>query len=865
MSTAPRIQSARIVATLVMLVVILSGEAALAAGSSPPVDFAKHIHPLFQSTCYECHGPEKQKGNLRLDSRSAALKGGKSGKAIVPHDPAKSLLLERVLSKDDDERMPAKHDPLSGQQIALLRTWIEQGAHWPDSLAGVNVETGAHWAYVKPVRPQIPKISNPGWAKNGIDYFIAARLEKEGLRPSPEAAKETLIRRVTLDLTGLPPTPAEIDAFLADQSPDAYEKVVDRLLRSPAYGERWARPWLDLARYADTNGYEADKRRTIWKYRDWVINALNADMPFDRFTVEQIAGDMLPAPSGAEGPSPTIDQRIATGFHRNTMTNEEGGVDKAEQRWLVLIDRVDTTASVWLGSTLACAQCHDHKFDPFTTKDFYSFLAFWEKGDETQLKLPTAEQEKAAKELSAELVRAERGLKRRTSELDEAQSKWESESIERFATTAPTTKPATSAPALPSDVVAALRSPVASRTGAQKKLLAEHFRSRDPEFKKLTAQVAELKAKQKSLDTAIVSTLVLQEKATPEPPRTFIRIRGAYLSKGDEVTANTPAFLPPLAPGEAPNRLALAKWLVSPENPLTARVTVNRFWQEIFGHGIVETAEDFGTQGDRPTHPELLDYLATQFVNPTFSRDRQGSAPHPWSMKAIHRLIVTSATYRQSSRVTPALMEKDPYNHLYARGPRFRMEAEMIRDNALAASGLLVEKVGGPSVMPYQPDGIWNLPYNADKWANAKGDDQYRRGLYTFWRRTAPYPTFATLDATSREYCTVRRVRTNTPLQALNLLNDPAFFEAAKALATRTLKEAPDTTEGRIDYALRLTTARHSTPAERSRLASLYDQQLAQFQKDPESAKQVADTPERAAWTMVCNVLLNLDETLTKE
>jgi mono/diheme cytochrome c family protein len=845
MSTAPKSPPARVVATLCALAVILTGEAALAAGSSSPVDFAKDIHPLLQSTCYECHGPDKQKGNLRLDSRSAALKGGKSGKAIVPHDPAKSLLLSRVLSKDDDERMPAKHDPLSDGQIALLRTWIEQGAHWPDSLAGATVETGTHWAYIKPVPPQLPKISNPAWARNGIDRFIAARLEKEGLRPSPEAPKETLIRRATFDLTGLPPTPQEIDAFLADKSPDAYEKVIDRLLASPAYGERWARPWLDLARYADTNGYEADKRRTIWKYRDWVINALNADMPFDQFTVEQIAGDMLP--------SPTVNQRIATGFHRNTMTNEEGGVDKAEQRWLVLIDRVDTTASVWLGSTLACAQCHNHKFDPFTTKDFYSFLAFWEKGDETQLKLPTPDQDKTAKQLAADLAQTEQALKRRTSELDDAQLEWESESIARFVTTAPSTKPTTTAPALPSNILTALRSPLASRTAAQKKLLADHFRSQDPEYKKLTAAVADLKAKQKSLDTSIVSTLVLQEKPTAEPPKTFIRIRGAYLSKGDEVTANTPAFLPPLSPGESPNRLALAKWLISPDNPLTARVAVNRFWEAFFGHGIVETSEDFGTQGDRPTHPELLDYLATQFVQ------------HKWSMKAIHRLIVTSATYRQSSKVTPALLEKDPYNRLYARGSRFRMEAEMIRDNALAASGLLVEKVGGPSVMPYQPDGIWNLPYNADKWTNATDDGRYRRGLYTFWRRTAPYPSFVTLDAASREYCTVRRVRTNTPLQALNLLNDPAFFEAAKALATRTLKEAPDTTDGRIDYAVRLTTARHPTPAERTRLAALYTQQLAQFQQSPESAKQIADTPDQAAWAMLCNVLLNLDETLTKE
>jgi hypothetical protein len=553
---------------------------------------------------------------------------------------------------------------------------------------------------------------------------------------------------------------------------------------------------------------------------------------------------MLPAPSGAERPNPTIDQRIATGFHRNTMTNEEGGVDKAEQRWLVLIDRVDTTGSVWLGSTIACAQCHNHKFDPFTTKDFYSFLAFWEKGDETQLKLPTAEQEKSAKDLASQLAQAEQDVQRRTLELDAAQSAWESKWT---ATIRPT-----SGPAVPAGILAILQTPAEQRTAAQKKSLTDHFRAQDPDFKKLSAQLANLKAKQKSLDAAIVSTLVLQEKNTPEPPKTFTRIRGAYLSKGEEVTANTPSFLPPLAPGETPSRLALARWLVSPDNPLTARVTVNRFWEALFGRGIVETPEDFGTQGEKPTHPELLDYLATQFVE------------KKWSMKAIHRLIVTSATYRQSSKVTPALLEKDPYNRLYGRGPRFRMEAEMIRDAALAASGLLVQKVGGPSVMPYQPDGIWNLPYNADKWISATGDDRHRRGLYTFWRRTAPYPTFMTLDAASREYCTIRRVRTNTPLQALNLLNDPAFFEAATALAARVQKEA-STPATRIDLAFRLTTARTPTHTERTRLTTLYAQQLEQFQQSPEATKQIADTPESAALTLLCNTLLNLDETLTKE
>ncbi len=999
---------------------VLAAFGAAASEIPDKIDFVKHVQPIFAASCNKCHGPEKQKGELRLDSKTLAMKGGQTGKLIIPNNSKESLLIQRVLGVGEDPRMPMKAEPLKPVEIGILKAWIDQGAVWPDSASVADAKIEKHWAYVKPNRPVVAKASNPNWVRNPIDNFVIARLDKEGLKPSAEASQETLLRRVTLDLTGLPPTPAEIDAFLADKSKDAYEKVVDRLLASPRFGERWARQWLDLARYADSNGYEKDNRRQMWMYRDWVIGALNRDLPYDQFSIEQIAGDMIP---GA-----TPDQKIATGFHRNTMTNEEGGVDPAEARYEVVVDRVNTTGAVWLGTTMACCQCHNHKYDPFTQKDFYGMYAFWENCDEPAFKRPSPEQETKRKEIETQIASLEASLKQDTPELAAAQAEWEKTAgvvswtpldpeslkseygatltkgadgivtpsgtnpdkdsyvvvaktkvsgitglrlellpenggtcgrpgngnfvlteikLKNNAGTNPqqivlrngvadfsqqdwpvansvdgksetgwaispelnkphtavweTAKPIThpgettltitleqlsphaqhnigrfrlsvtsdknpSLQSMPEAVKAALAVAADKRTPEQKKAIGEYFRATAPQQKEITSKIAQLK---KSLDVGnMPTTLVFQERASKDRPKAPIRIRGNFLNPGEVVQANTPGVLNPLPAGEPVNRMALAKWLVSPENPLAARVHVNRIWEQYFGRGIVETMEDFGSQGERPNNAELLDWLATEFMQPT-----EGPIKTAWSQKALHRLIVTSAAYRQVSKVTPALIEKDPYNKLLARAPRFRLEAEMIRDCSLAISGQLSTKMGGPSVFPLQPEGIWNIPYSGDRWTTSAGEDRNRRGIYTFWRRSAPYPSMVTFDAPSREFCTVRRVRTNTPMQALTTLNDPAFFEAAKALARRMIGEGGAEAKARVTLGFRLCTARMPKQLEIDKLLSLYTQNVEKFRTDAAAGKavlkgeKVADPeiPELAALTLVSNVLLNLDETLTKE
>jgi hypothetical protein len=745
------------------------------------VDFFRDVQPIFKASCYGCHGPEQQVAGLRLDSRAAFFKGGASGKTLLPGHAKDSLLQTKCEGTAKGLRMPPNAAPLSREAAETIRLWIDQGADWPEKPSS---GPGNHWAYAPVKRPPVPAVKGKAWVRNPIDAFVLARLEREGLKPSPDAPKAVLLRRLSLDLTGLPPTVAEVDAFLADPRPDAYERVVDRLLASPHFGERWARPWLDLARYADTNGYEKDGRRSVWMYRDWVIGALNRNVPFDEFTIEQIAGDMLPRP--------TLSQRIATGFHRNTLLNEEGGVDRDEQRWLTLVDRVGTTATVWLGSTLACAQCHDHKYDPFTQADFYKFLAFFETADEPALKVPSPGQKAQQKSLEAEIAR----LKARA------------------------------------------ESPALSKADAAV----------------VKARVPVLEERLNNLP--IPTTLVMEERPGAGTPSTYLRVKGSFLNKAEKVTADIPSFLPPRTAGEPRSRLGLAKWLVDRRNPLTARVAVNRFWEALFGRGIVATSEDFGTRAEPPTHPDLLDWLASEFRE-------------DWDVKALIRRVVTSSTYRQSSKGTPPLQERDPENRLLARGPRFRMEAEMIRDVALAASGLLSPKIGGPSVFPPQPDGIWNVPYSGDEWVTSAGEDRYRRGLYTFLRRSAPYPSFLTFDATSREFCTVRRGRTDTPLQALTTLNDEAFFEAARALARRMAKEGGADARSRLSYGFRRCVSRRPSARELARLEALYRQYLAQYARDPEAAKGVCGSDEgNAEWaarTMAGNVLLNLDETLTKE
>jgi mono/diheme cytochrome c family protein len=838
-----------------LLVAISAGAAELPQlppAAAVKVDFARDVEPIFSSRCYECHGEKKSKSGLRLDDKTRALRGGDSGKPIfISGQSAQSQLILRVAGLvKPDEIMPAQGERLTSQQIGLLEAWIDQGASWPEAAKK------PHWAYVKPVRPALPKVQHSRWPRDPIDNFILARLEKEKLAPSGEADRAALIRRVSLDLTGLPPTIDEVDAFVADRSKDAYEKLVDRLLASPHFGEKWARLWLDLARYADSHGYEKDPPRSMWPYRDWVINAFNANMPFDQFTIEQIAGDMLP--------KATQEQRIASGFHRNTMINTEGGVDAEQSRVETIVDRVNTTATVWLGSTLGCAQCHSHKYDPFTQQEYYQFFAFFNNADEPKLELPSAEQVARLKQLSEDVPKLEADFKKAAPELSAAQAAWETKTTHDLAraaiSTNATDKPSAAAD-IPSNIVKNLKVPASARTTQERDEISDYFRSQAAELKTVRDQLAEARKAKEDLEAAIPSTLVMKERA--EPRETHVMIRGNFLNTAEKVSPGVPAFLPPLPKGEPANRLTLARWLVSPENPLTARVTMNRFWEQIFGRGLVETLEDFGTQGERPTHPELLDWLATEFMR------------QDWNMKAMLRLMVTSATYRQSSRSTPELIERDPYNRLYARGPRFRVPAETIRDIALEASGLLSPKMGGPSVFPYQPDGIWTQIYSGDQWVTSKGEDKYRRGIYTFWRRTSTYPAYISFDAPSRELICPRRQRSNTPLQALTTLNDPAFVEAAQALARRVMKQSKGNVEADAAYAFRLCVARAPQSKETKRLVALYEQELAQFKEHPAAAQKMAtgelgQTPEGAsveklaAWTVVANVLLNLDETITK-
>ena len=737
----------------------------LAAPTTPQaqkVDFAKEILPILRANCFPCHGQDIQMAGLRFDTREGLLKGGASGKVIVPKDSAKSLLMARVLGSDGKTRMPMGFAPLPQAKTDLIKRWIDEGAD-------VGEEPALHWAYVAPKRPPLPSIKDP-WIRSEIDAFVIEKMRANGLRPNPAAPRETLIRRVSLDLTGLPPTLAQIDAFLADKGADAYAKLVDRLLASPRYGEHMAAKWLDLARYADTNGYEKDERRTMWPYRDWVIDAFNRDMPYNRFTELQIAGDLVPG-AGIEG-------KIATGFQRNTMFNAEGGVDKEEQRWLTLVDRVATTGTVWLGTTLGCAQCHDHKFDPISTKEFYQFLAYYDNSDEPTLELPSAEADKRRETLSAQIAQTE---------------------------------------------AAAL----------------------DEEGKKKLAAL-----KQELANTHGPTTLVLAEK--DGLAQTPMRIKGTYLAKGPIVDAGVPAVFPPLPAGAPNNRLGLAKWIANDANPVTARVMVNRLWERVFGLGLVAISEDFGSQTSPPTHPELLDWMSTEFM-------RDG-----WSIKRAVRRIVMSATYQQSARATADKIAADADNRWLSRGPRFRMEAEVVRDSALSAAGLLSAKIGGPSVFPDQPEGIWSSPYSGDKWSPSSGEDRWRRGVYTFLKRTAPYPMFLVFDTTSRETCTVRRDRTNTPLQALATLNDTVFVEAAKALAARMETEAPAGAGGKVTFGFRLATSRKPLAAEVRSLVRLFTEQLRRYAKDPDAAKALAGSPEHAAWTVVANVLLNLDEALTK-
>jgi hypothetical protein len=836
------------------------------------VDFKREIQPILEQRCTECHGEKKQKAGVRLDRKAFAFAPTDSGKpAITVGRSGESLLWQRITTTNTDEIMPPKGEPLTAAQVTMIQKWIDEGAVWPDD---GGVPQKKHWAYEKPVRPPVPAVKGPKSAvKNPIDAFVLERLQQEKLKPAPEADRATLVRRVSLDLTGLPPSMAEVNAFLADKSKDAYEKVLDRLLASPHFGERWARPWLDMARYADTQGYEKDNRRTMWPWRDWVISALNQNKPFDQFTIEQIAGDLLP--------DATQEQKVATGFHRNTMTNTEGGTDDEEFRHEAVVDRVNTTFSTWMATTINCSQCHNHKYDPLTMKEYYQVYAFLnqtadsDKEDErpTLKVFKPGEKEELASRREA-LKNAEARWKAATStpELTNAFLAWQEKTLAEL-TNAPgtnvTAKAKKDAKFSNEDLRKLLATAPDQRDKDQRTKLKEHFEGVAPELKEPREALAAARAAEKKFNDAIPIVSVLEE--LPKPRETHMLMRGSFLTKGERVLPGVPAVMSPLPPSSGTNRLAFARWLVDTNNPLTARVMMNRFWEQIFGVGIVETSEDFGTQGEPPSHPKLLDWLACEFMESSGAQDQS-----PWDIKRMLRLIVTSATYRQSSKVTPELLQRDPYNRLLARGTRRRLEAEMVRDQALAVSGLLSRKLGGAPVMPPQPDGVWQVVYSGDKWETSKGEDKYRRGLYTFWRRTSPYPSMVSFDAPSGEFCVVRRTRSNTPLQALTLLNDPVYLECAQTLAKRMLSEGGTTAEQRAGYGLRACLAREPKKGEAQKLAALAAKQLARYQEDPESAakfmksvgteaKEKSEAAELAAWTIVANVLLNLDEFVMKQ
>jgi mono/diheme cytochrome c family protein len=1037
------------------------------------VDFIKDIQPIFTNSCFECHGPEKQKGGLRLDQKTAALKGGDTGPLLVPGKSSESLLIQAVTgTKEDLAQMPKKRKPLTDEQIGLLRAWIDQGVEWPDTAVAKGKDWAKHWAFKPPLRPQIPAVKNTRWVRNPLDNFVLARLEQEGLTPSPEADKLTLLRRVSLDLTGLPPSIAEADAFLADKSPAAYEKQVERLLASPHYGERWGRQWLDAARYADSDGFEKDKMRFVWFYRDWVVNALNRDLPYDQFIIEQIAGDQLP--------NATQDNIIATGFLRNSMINEEGGADPEQFRMDALFDRMDCIGKSVLGLTIQCAQCHDHKFDPLKQEEYYRLFAFLNNDHEGQPIVYTPEEQMKVANLMRQMRDLEEGLRHTVPDWQDRMAKWEESvrsnqpewvilrptvedistggqrylpqddgsfiargyaptkhTVKLFATndlegiTAfrlelltdpnlpaggpgrsfkgtcaltefkveamdpqnPTNKvhvkfskatadfeqpeslletnfydktenrrvtgPASFAidaddntawgidagpgrrnqerkavfqcatnvgfangtilvislvqdhggwnsddlmnnnlgrfrisvttntspiaadplPKRARDILAILRE---RRSPAQVAALFSCWRSTVADFKHTNDKIEALWKEWPAATTAL--SLLARET----PRETHLLKRGDWLKPQQMAAAGVPSFLHSLPDGEPQrrSRMALAKWLVDKRSPTTARVLVNRLWQAYFGIGLVSTPEDFGMQSEPPSHPELLDWLACEFMDPTTKptldvRLETLDSRKPWSQKHIHRLIVTSAAYRQSSKITPEAYTKDPYNRLLARGPRVRVEAESVRDIALSASGLLNEKLGGPAIFSPAPDFLFQPPtsYAPFPWKEETGPDRYRRAFYTFRRRSTPYPVLQLFDAPNGDFSCVRRMRSNTPLQALASLNEIVFVECAQALARKTLEEGGESDSDRIIYAFRRALVRPPTADEETELLDLLEKQKVRLAEGWVNANEIAtgknevakDLPkgvtptQLAAYTVVSRVLLNLDETITKE
>jgi hypothetical protein len=826
------------------------------------VDFARDVEPIFHERCYMCHGSAVQMNGLRLDRKADALRGSLAGPVIVPGNSADSKLLQRVLSDQEGVRMPPAGEPLAGSQIDALRAWIDAGAEWPERAAPPELsaeDKSRHWSYRPVQRLAAPEVQQQSWPRNAIDRFVLAKLESEAVKPSPEADRVTLLRRAYFDLIGLPPTPEEVDRFLADQRPDAYERLVDELLHSPHYGEKQAIHWLDAARYADSDGYERDPFRPYaWRWRDWVIRALNEDKPFDRFTVEQIAGDLLPGAA--------VEQRVATGFLRNGVKNREAGVKSEEKRFEEVIDRISTIGTVWMGLTVGCAQCHDHKYDAISQQEFYQFYALLNNAVERDIEAPLPGQTGPYLRAYPE-YRAKRHKILSDNGIYELQTEYQRRLVDTMEN-----------PGVNTDWDFQLTEWRAANDRADWKMLAKPAElteiekdavmdwflghpgpvfDKDKAIKEKIASVRkELNALKKELPDAARAYTMIERH---EPEVTHIALRGDWRSPGMEVQPGTLAVLPELAPKEKPVRLAFAEWLVSENNPLTPRVTVNRMWQELFGAGIVRTSNDFGTQGEAPSHSALLDWLAAEFVD------------SGWSRKHVLRLMVTSATYRQASLARPELAERDPGNRWLARQNRLRLPAELIRDEALAASGLLYPEIGGESIRPPQPEGVSDLGYAKKPWDADTGPRRYRRGLYIFFQRTAPYPMLTNFDAPDTLTAAVKRERSNTPLQALNLLNDPVFAEAAQALAVRVVHEENGFAE-RLERMFRLVLSRAPKAGEKDLLVTFWQRQRELLENDAAARENIAPfVPEgeqpldMAAWTGLARGLMNLDEFISRE
>ena len=827
------------------------------------VDFPSAIEPIFREHCIACHGAANQSGGLRLDHAASAMRGGYSGAAIVVGDGAASRLVQMLTRPaSDGPVMPLGADRLPPEQISLITDWIDQGAVWPnaDESGPETSRPTSHWSFTPPVQPKAPLVRDSTWVRNPIDSFIAAKLESAGIEPSLEAARGVLLRRLSLDLIGIPPSPSEVSAFISGEV--SYEEAVERLLASPHAGEMQALHWLDQARFGESDGYQADYVRPYaWRWRHWVIDAFNRNLGFDRFTVEQVAGDLLPAAS--------VDQVVATGFHRNALHNREGGFPLEMDRVERVVERTSTVGTVWLGLTLGCARCHDHKFDPISQEDFYSLYAFFNTAVERDIDAPMPDEREPylARRPSFESRRTD--LFRRF-QIPELQSYWEARILEASSDPSSNLEPIwrilwellefelDSGPET-------VRTPPELRSAKQSDLLSAYFVKnvvggydfQTPDgYEGLDFD--ELKREFKALEEefpALTQAYTMAESS--DPPQTRLLLRGDYRTPGIPVSASAPATLPALPAGRL-DRLALARWLVSDQNPLTARVTVNRVWQRYFGTGLVSTSDDFGTRGEIPSHPELLDWLAVEFME------------SGWDMKALNRLIVTSATYRQSSDVRPDLSDRDPANRLLARQSRIRLPAEIIRDSAFAAAGLLDRRIGGASVRPYLPEGATEIGFgNFVKWPQSEGADNFRRGLYIFRQRTLPYPQLETFDAPDTVQVACKRDRSTTPLQALTLLNDPVFEEAARGLGERVQREGGSTVEERLRYGFRLSVAREPSTVELGRLAAYYEQQRQIYIDESDESSQAGrpsrrDDAEDAAWTAVASVLLNLAEFVTR-